>query len=175
MEPLRTLYSNEDELIVSDHSPQNILNRTTLESGTLVGESILYDIFVKYGKPKDEKMAKLKDLYEVEIQSNANRRKSTSDLSYKELLMECACDLFTEMVLAFNILLIGLISPYEHLKFFFDQTAYVDKHLLELPKLIEKRLRSMTSLGFNERKLAKVFIKLIKQAYKADIPGSLRE
>ena len=160
---------------VPDDSPQNILDRTTSKSGTLVGESILYDIFMKYGKPTDEKLSKLKDMYESKIQSNANRKKRTSELSYKDLLIECACDLYTEMVLAFNILLTGIIGPDEQLKFFFGQTAFVDKHMLELPNLIEKRLRAMTSSGVNENKLAKAFIKLIKQAYNADILGNLRE
>ena len=160
---------------MSNEQPQNILDRTTSKSGTLVGESILYDIFMKYGKPTDEKMSKLKDMYESRMRTLANRKKRTSDLSYQDLLIECACDLFTEMVLAFNILLTGIIGPDEHLKFFFGQTTYVDKHMLELPNLIEKRLRALTSSGVNESKLAKVFIKLIQQAYSVDIPGNLRE
>ena len=160
---------------MSNEQPQNILDRTTSKSRTLVGESILYDIFMKYGKPTDEKMSKLKDMYESRIRTLANRKKRTSDLSYQDLLIECACDLFTEMVLAFNILLTGIIGPDEHLKFFFGQTAYVDKHMLELPNLIEKRLRAMTSSGVNEGKLAKAFIKLIKQAYEAHIPGNFIE
>lgn len=161
-------------MIVSDEPPQNILDRTTSRIASLVGESILYDIFMKYGTPTNEKMSKLEDMYESRIRTLANQRKRSSDLSYQDLLIECACDLFTEMVLAFNILLTGIIGPDEHLKFFFGQTTYVDKHMLELPNLIEKRLRAMTSSRVNESKLAKVFVKLIQQAYSADIPGNLR-
>ena len=159
---------------MSNEPSQNILDRTTSKSGTLVGESILYDIFMKYGKPTDEKMSKLKDMYESRIRTLANRKKRTSELSYQDLLIECACDLFTEMVLAFNILITGIIGPDEHLKFFFGQTSYIDKHMLELPNLVEKRLRALTSSGINEKKLAKAFIKLIRQAYSADIPGNYK-
>ena len=60
---------------VSDDTPQNILDRTTSKSGTLVGESVLYDIFMKYGKPTDEKMSKLRNMYEARIRTLANRKK----------------------------------------------------------------------------------------------------
>jgi hypothetical protein len=156
---------------VSDEPPQNILDRTTSRAASLVGESILYDIFMKYGTPTDEKMSKLQDMYESRIRTLVNQRKRNSDLSHQDLLIECACDLFTEMVLAFNILLIGILGPDEHLKFFFGPTTYVDKHMLELPNLIEKRLRAITLSGVNEKKLAKAFVKLIRQAYSVDIPG----
>jgi hypothetical protein len=168
------LTKQRGRIIVPDDSPQNILDRTTSQTKPIVGESILYDIFMKYGKPTDEKMSKLKGMYELSIRTQANRKRRTSDLSYQDLLIECACDLFTEMVLAFNILLTGIIGPDEHLKFFFGQTGYIDKHMLELPTLIEKRLRAMTSSGVNEKKLAKAFIKLIQQAYSVDIPGNFR-
>jgi hypothetical protein len=147
---------------VSDEPPQNILDRTTSRVASLVGESILYDIFMKYG------------MYESRIRTLANQRKRNSDLSYQDLLIECACELFTEMVLAFNILFTGIIDPDEHLKFFFEQTTYIDKHMLELPNLIEKRLRAISSFRINESKLAKTFIKLIRQAYSVDIPGNHR-
>ena len=159
---------------MSDEPPQNILDRTTSRVASLVGESILYDIFMKYGTPTDEKMSKLQDTYESRLRTLANQKKRNSDLSYQDLLFECACELFTEMVLAFNILLTGILGPDEHLKFFFGPTTYVDKHMLELPNLIEKRLRAITSSGVNESKLAKTFVKLIQQAYTADIPGNLR-
>jgi hypothetical protein len=159
---------------VSDEPPQNILDRTTSRVASLVGESILYDIFMKYGTPTDEKMSKLQDMYESRIRTLANQRKRNSDLSYQDLLIECACELFTEMVLAFNILFTGIIDPDEHLKFFFEQTTYIDKHMLELPNLIEKRLRAISSFRINESKLAKTFIKLIRQAYSVDIPGNHR-
>ncbi len=153
---------------------QNILDRTTSRSVPLVGESILNDIFVKYGTPTDSKMSKLETMYESRIKTLADQKRGNSDIRNRNLLLDCASDLFTEMVLAFNILLVGVISPKEHLKFFFGPTVYIDKHMLELPNLIEKRLRSIVSFGINERKLARAFIKLIKQAYYSDVSGRQR-
>jgi len=154
--------------------PQNILDRTTSRSVPLVGESILNDIFMKYGTPTDSKMSRLETMYESRIRTLADQKRRNSNIRNKDLLLDCASDLFTEMVLAFNILLIGVISPKEHLKFFFGPTAYIDKHMLELPDLIEDRLRSMVLFGIDERKLARAFIKLIKQAYYSDVSGRQR-
>jgi hypothetical protein len=160
-------------MIVSEEPPRNILDildRTTARVKPLVGESILYDIFIKYGSPTNEKMDKLEKMYESRLRILANEKRGKSILSYKDLLIECACDLFTEMVLAFNILLTGIIDPNEHLKFFFGQASYVDRHLLDIPSLIEKRLRAFTRFGINEHRLARAFIKLIQKAHSADIP-----
>ena len=154
---------------LSKESPHNIMNRTTSRTDPLVGESILYDIFMKYGTPTDQKMAKLEKMFESRLRTLAKERRNNFHNTNQDLLIECACDLLTEMVLSFNTLLVGIIEPEEQLKFFFSQTTYIDRHLLEIPSMIEKKLRAITSPRVNENKLAKALIKLIRKAHATEI------
>ncbi|MBN2230093.1 MAG: hypothetical protein JW779_10945 [Candidatus Thorarchaeota archaeon] len=142
------------------------IDRTTSHLVPLLGESVLYDIIVKDGVFTQEKVSKLEKMYASKIANNANLKRNATSIPYKQLLLEAAADLFTEMVLAFNILLAGVISPLEYYNFSFGATAYVDAHLLEIPELVEKKLRLLTVSKLTEVSLANAFIRLIQFALR---------
>ncbi|TFG31171.1 hypothetical protein EU527_13130 [Candidatus Thorarchaeota archaeon] len=150
---------------------EEFIDRTTSHLVPLVGESILYDIIVKKGGFTEERLSRLEKMYASRIVSIVSLRRSDVSIPYKELLLEAASDLFTEIVLAFNILLAGVVDPSEFHIFAIGPTSYVDVHLLEIPDIIERKLRLLTASQINETTLAKSIARLIRFAIGKDFNG----
>jgi hypothetical protein len=118
-------------------------------------------------------------MFSSKLINETNQKCKSASSSYKELLLEAAGDIFTQMVLTFNILLAGIIRPSELLYFNFGSAAYIDANMLEIPSLIEKKLRLLTKTGISEESLSKAFIGLIRFALSRNshiaITGKTRE
>jgi hypothetical protein len=152
---------------------EKFIDRTSAHRASLVGEAILYDVIIKKAQFTDDKVKKLENMYASRLAQIANKKHNESTLQYKELLLEAASDMYTEIVLSFNVLLAGVIGPEEFLTFAFGPTSYIDLHLLDLPSLIEKKLKLLTSVGVNEGSLAKAFIRLIKFALGKEVASEV--
>ena len=142
-------------------------DRTTSRQ-SLVGEAILYDVLVKGGELSPERVAKLRSMFESSIREVAMKRKNMEDTPFSDIVLDVGANLFTDLVFAFNILLVGTLDPNDHLQFSYSPSRYVEQNLIEVPTLVEKRLRSLTSSGTNSTTLARAYIRLIEMALAAD-------
>ncbi len=149
-------------------------DRTTSKQ-SLVGASILNDVLVNGGTLTSELVAELEAMFESKIREAVTKRKATENSQFGDLILDIGASLFTELVFAFNILLVGAIDPEDHISFSFGPSLYVEQNLLEVPSLVEKRLRTLTSSGTNSTTLARAYIKMIEMALAADFVRKLSE
>ncbi|MGY5876441.1 MAG: hypothetical protein RTU30_11905 [Candidatus Thorarchaeota archaeon] len=154
---------------MSHRRSEETYDRTFRQHKLLVGESILYDIFVRNHAVDLEKIERFDGMLLSTLQKASIERPPTSEKSFTEFLLDVAADLFTELVLAFNDLLIGVLHPDQYLRFSFGPTTFVDEHLLEIPDMVERKMKTMTSTGVNPVSLTKAIISLVRTAASADI------
>ncbi len=154
---------------MSHHRSEGTYDRTFRQHKLLVGESILYDIFVRHHSIDKENIVRLEGMFLSTFQKASIERPPAVESSYTEFLLDTAADLFTELVFAFNDLLVGVLHPDQYLRFSFGPTTFVDEHLLEIPDMVERRIKTMTSTGVNPNSLTKAIITLIRTAASADI------
>ncbi|MHA2005555.1 MAG: hypothetical protein ACW975_10185 [Candidatus Thorarchaeota archaeon] len=155
-------------------SDRTTFDRTTSKQ-SLVGESILRDVLVNGGTLTSERVAELEVMFESTIRKAAIERKGTENPHSGDLILDVGASLFTELVFAFNILLVGAVDSDDHMSFSFGPSLYVEQNLLEVPNLVENRLRTLTSSGANSTTLARAYIKMIEMALAADFVRKLSE
>lgn len=153
-------------------SDRSTFDRTTSKH-SLVGESILRDVLVNGGTLTSERVAELEAMFESTIRDAVLKRKDTENSHSRDLLLDIGASLFTELVFAFNILLVGAVDSDDHISFSFGPSLYVEQNLLEVPNLVEKRLRTLTLSGTNSTTLARAYIKMIEMALAADFVRKL--
>ena len=144
---------------MSDSGDSSPFDRTTSRE-TMEGGPILYEVLVNGSDLTDQRVDELEAMFEASL------NKVLADSTASK--MEVGANFFTDMILAFNTLLAGVLDHDEYLEFSFNPADYIDKHLLKIPSIVEGRLQELVQGGTSSKRIAKAYTKLIEIAIAAD-------
>jgi hypothetical protein len=124
------------------------------------GAALLHEVLVNGSDLTAQHVNELETVFETTLREATAKSDSS--------IMEVGASFFTDMILAFNPLLAGVLDHEEYLTFSCNPPDYIDKHLLDIPDIVESRLQELVQGSRSTKRIAKAYTKLIEIAIAAD-------
>ena len=135
----------------------------------LVGESLLYSVFRKGSKFTNHMAVKLESMLFSALKNYDSGTYSNSPGGAIILTIDVAVEMFAQMATTYNQLLVGVVPPDEHAKYFLSPEAFCKERASEISDYIRRKLTLLTLAHSNSWNLSKAMTKLIRTAAAADI------
>ncbi len=147
------------------HVATRVVRQTKDESGiSMVGESILYDLFRRNGELSGDREQKLERMLDIGLRQAANKKYGKQDISDSDLLVDLAIDMFTKLIYAFEMLAVAVIPPPMRKGFLQDPKEFVREHRSMIPIYVKKKLNAILIGRLNTTTIARAIVRLVKTA-----------
>jgi hypothetical protein len=134
----------------------------------LVGESVLYGVFKKGVRLTNEHALKLESMFFSALKQY-DRCEYENSLGGVVAAIDVAVEMYTQLAVTYNELLVGVIPPEEHTHYFSSPEDFCKAREARIPDYVRRKLSLLTLSHCNSWNLSKAMTKLIRQAVAADI------
>ena len=162
----RMLYA-EDEANQNSSDGQSVSE--ALLDVQLVGESMLHSVFKRNGKLTNHMAVKLESMFFSALKRYDHGPAANSPERQSVSTIDVAVEMFRQMSTCYSRLLVGVIPPTEHERFFHSPEDFCRDNEPQVPDFIRRKLSLLTLGHSNSWNLSKAMTKLIRTAAAADI------
>jgi hypothetical protein len=159
-------------LHTGEPSAQDSSARSPRGGGTpnvqIVGESVLYGVFKKGGRLTNEHALKLESMFFSALKQY-DRWEYENSLCGDIAAIDVAVEMYTQLALTYNELLVGVIPPEAHTHYFASPEGFCKDQEASIPDYVRRKLSLLTLSHSNSWNLSKAITKLIRLAAAADI------
>ncbi|TFF84113.1 hypothetical protein EU524_01470 [Candidatus Thorarchaeota archaeon] len=161
------------KLHTEEHTAHNTSEAGLRNEGALnvqlVGESILYSVFKKGSSLTTDVAVKLESMFLSALKKYDRAHQANAIGTAGHTAMDVAVEMFTQLATSYVELLVGVIPPEEHGRYFSSPEGFCKAREAEIPGYVRRKLMLLTLSSNNSFNLSKALTKLIRAAAAADI------